>query len=510
MLWPSGCARRRIARGSAATSSVGSRGGKNFSQAAGWEGVMVAACPDPAVEGRTLAEIAAGEDLDPADVILDLLLDHEGRVTVVLHFMDEADVRRVMAHPLAMIASDGIPLPGKPHPRWCGTFARVLGRYTRDEGLLDLATAIAKMTSMPAERFGLRGRGRIAEGAKADVVVFDPDVYRRSRDVRRPARGTGGHAPGDRQRPGGRLRRHAHRPPARHVRGVELSGGPVPWVDGALSISGDAIFDNLEAFAAFSAPGAGVTRTAWSGPELQAANAWLSERMAGLGLAVDVDAAGNVSGAGRSARARRCSSGRTWTASRTAVASTGRWASSARSRVAAIEAPASGRSARSGWCRGWTRRAPGFGTSLFGSRAFAGRDVSGDGDRVDAGGVTLADAMRGWGLDPARVARARGIDGIGEPGARASSRARACRARGIDVGVVSGLVGLLACDVVFHGQANHAGTTPMDARRDALAAAARTVLVIREEARRRPGPSPTSGTWPSGPARPTSSPVARS
>jgi dihydroorotase/N-acyl-D-amino-acid deacylase len=151
-------------------------GWENFAQAAGWEGVVVAACPDAALEGRSLAEIAADDDGDPADLMLDLLLEHEGRVTVVLHFMDEADVRRVIAHPLAMIASDGIPLPGKPHPRWCGTFARVLGRYTRDEGLLDLATAIAKMTSMPAERFGLRGRGRIAEGATADLVVFDPDV----------------------------------------------------------------------------------------------------------------------------------------------------------------------------------------------------------------------------------------------------------------------------------------------------------------------------------------------
>jgi dihydroorotase/N-acyl-D-amino-acid deacylase len=151
-------------------------GWENFAQAAGWEGVSVAACSDAALEGRSLAEIAADTDRDAADVMLDLLLEHEGRVTVVLHFMDEADVRRVIAHPLAMIASDGIPLPGKPHPRWCGTFARVLGRYARDERLLDLATAIAKMTSMPAERFGLRGRGRIAEGAKADVVVVDPDV----------------------------------------------------------------------------------------------------------------------------------------------------------------------------------------------------------------------------------------------------------------------------------------------------------------------------------------------
>jgi N-acyl-D-amino-acid deacylase len=149
-------------------------GWENFAQVAGWDGIVVAACPDTSAEGRTLAQIAQDEGCDPADAMLDLLLAHEGRVTVVLHFMDEADVARVIAHPLAMIASDGIPLPGKPHPRWCGTFARVLGRYTREEGLLDLATAIAKMTAMPAERFGLRDRGRIAPGAKADVVVFDP------------------------------------------------------------------------------------------------------------------------------------------------------------------------------------------------------------------------------------------------------------------------------------------------------------------------------------------------
>ncbi len=79
-----------------------------------------------------------------------------------------------MTHDAAMVGSDGIPLPGKPHPRWAGTFSRVLGRYCRESHLLDLPRWVRKMTSMPAERFGLKGRGVIAKGRAADVVVFDP------------------------------------------------------------------------------------------------------------------------------------------------------------------------------------------------------------------------------------------------------------------------------------------------------------------------------------------------
>jgi len=74
-----------------------------------------------------------------------------------------------------MIGSDGIPsLPGKPHPRLWGTFARVLGRYARDLGLFPLAEAVHRMTGMAARKFGLRDRGEIRPGAFADLVVFDP------------------------------------------------------------------------------------------------------------------------------------------------------------------------------------------------------------------------------------------------------------------------------------------------------------------------------------------------
>jgi N-acyl-D-aspartate/D-glutamate deacylase len=91
--------------------------------------------------------------------------------------MDEADVRRVLVHPLCMIGSDGIPSPtGKPHPRLYGTFPRVLGTYVREERLFSLEEGVRKMTSLPAQRFGLHDRGGLREGLAADIVVFDPDT----------------------------------------------------------------------------------------------------------------------------------------------------------------------------------------------------------------------------------------------------------------------------------------------------------------------------------------------
>ncbi|HEY7201427.1 MAG TPA: D-aminoacylase [Candidatus Dormibacteraeota bacterium] len=145
--------------------------------AAGWAGIVISACPGrPELEGRSVPEMAS--DLGPpeVDAVLDLLLEQRCRVLMIVHSMHEADVSRVLASEMAMIGSDGIPVPGKPHPRWAGTFARVLGRYSRERRLFDLAAAIHKMTGMPADRFGLRGRGVVARGAFADLVVLDPDA----------------------------------------------------------------------------------------------------------------------------------------------------------------------------------------------------------------------------------------------------------------------------------------------------------------------------------------------
>ena len=88
--------------------------------------------------------------------------------------MDEGDVRRVLAFEHTMIGSDGLPHDKHPHPRLWGTFARVLGHYCREEKLFPLEEAVRRMTGLPAQRFGLTGRGRIAPGAYADITVFDP------------------------------------------------------------------------------------------------------------------------------------------------------------------------------------------------------------------------------------------------------------------------------------------------------------------------------------------------
>lgn len=127
----------------------------------------------PGWHGRSLADLAGELGVDPADAG-QAVLESEPSATVILHVMHEDDVRTVMAHPGIMIGSDGIPsLEGQPHPRLFGTFARVLGHYSRDLGLLSLEEAVHRMTGRSAEVFGLADRGVIRPGAFADLVMFD-------------------------------------------------------------------------------------------------------------------------------------------------------------------------------------------------------------------------------------------------------------------------------------------------------------------------------------------------
>ncbi|ANF57123.1 N-acyl-D-amino-acid deacylase family protein [Halotalea alkalilenta] len=131
--------------------------------------------PHPEMAKRTLADIAtqwgvslleAAERLRPAGAIY--------------HSMEEADVRRVLAHPLSMVGSDGLPSDPNPHPRLWGTFPRVLAHYCRELELFPLSEAIRKMTGLSAGRFQLEGRGVLREGAYADLVLFD---FERVEDV---------------------------------------------------------------------------------------------------------------------------------------------------------------------------------------------------------------------------------------------------------------------------------------------------------------------------------------
>ena len=99
-------------------------------------------------------------------------------VCMTTHAMDEADVERIMKHPMTMIGSDGRlsqPGDGHPHPRAYGTFPRILGYYVREKNILDLPTAIHKMTGLSAQRLGIQDRGIIKKGNFADLTIFDPE-----------------------------------------------------------------------------------------------------------------------------------------------------------------------------------------------------------------------------------------------------------------------------------------------------------------------------------------------
>lgn len=140
------------------------------------EDVVIASAPHhPEWEGRSIADLAGAWRIE-AFAAARRVVDAEGaQCTVTLHVMDERDVQTVLRHPTTMIGSDGLPtLHGKPHPRLYGTFARVLGHYARDLGVLPLAEALHRMTGLPARRFGLAGRGELRAGAIADLVLFDP------------------------------------------------------------------------------------------------------------------------------------------------------------------------------------------------------------------------------------------------------------------------------------------------------------------------------------------------
>jgi N-acyl-D-amino-acid deacylase len=144
----------------------------------------------PEIAGRELANIAA--DWKTTQLEAARRLQPAG---AIYHSLDEADMRRILRHPATMIGSDGLPNDPFPHPRLWGTFPRVLGRYCRDESLFSLADAVRKMTGMPAQRFGIAGRGLIREGYFADLTLFDAakiiDTATFS-DPARPAEGIAG------------------------------------------------------------------------------------------------------------------------------------------------------------------------------------------------------------------------------------------------------------------------------------------------------------------------------
>ena len=161
----------------------GVSGWENVTLDPGWGGIVIAHSESrPEWAGRSLADLAAAVGGDPADLALDVLADDRLSVDVVIHCMSDPDLETIMRVPWIAVCTDaegrrpGHPIlgAGVPHPRTYGSTARVLGEFARERRVIDLETAVAKLSAVPAARVGLRDRGVLREGAFADVVVFDP------------------------------------------------------------------------------------------------------------------------------------------------------------------------------------------------------------------------------------------------------------------------------------------------------------------------------------------------
>src|SRR5437868_4592746 len=160
----------------------------------GWENLYLAAgSPDKILlsdfkseklkplTGKSLAEVAKKRGKDPIETIMDLISEDESRIDAMYFLMSEENVRKELAKPWISFGSDeasqapeGVFLKSNPHPRAYGNFARVLGKYTREEKVLTLPEAVRRLSALPATNLGLDHRGLIREGMFADVVVFDP------------------------------------------------------------------------------------------------------------------------------------------------------------------------------------------------------------------------------------------------------------------------------------------------------------------------------------------------
>jgi len=133
--------------------------------------------------GKTLAEVAKMRGKDPIETIMDLLLEDRSRIGTIYFLMSEDNIKKQIRQPwvsfgsdAASIAAEGVFLKSSAHPRTYGNFARLLGKYVRDEKVISLTEAIRRLTSLPATNLGLKDRGSLKPGMFADVVIFDPET----------------------------------------------------------------------------------------------------------------------------------------------------------------------------------------------------------------------------------------------------------------------------------------------------------------------------------------------
>ena len=152
----------------------------------GWEGMLLVSFSQeknkPFV-GKRMSELISARGGDPVDVLFDVLLEENGSVRTVYFHHSEDDMQLALKQPYTSVGSDGAAISPKgprggmhPHPRWYGTFPRVLGRYVRELKTLELPEAIHKLTLMNAEKININDRGRLKEGYWADITLFDPET----------------------------------------------------------------------------------------------------------------------------------------------------------------------------------------------------------------------------------------------------------------------------------------------------------------------------------------------
>ncbi len=157
-------------------------GFENLILHSGYDGVLVLGAPNtPSAQGKTILALARERNCEPEQIVFDLILENNGNVQAAFFTMAEEDIRQIMRSRYTMGGTDAFyenPYLTSDHPRFRGSFVKILSEYARDQGVMPLPEAVRKLTSLPADLLGLRTKGIIAEGYDADVIIFDEDALR--------------------------------------------------------------------------------------------------------------------------------------------------------------------------------------------------------------------------------------------------------------------------------------------------------------------------------------------